>query len=103
MNMQQGFSMTFKPVDNELGLYNLRCYSHLSINEKLITRDVILAMHVELDPDWIEKIPVDQFAVLALEVASQVFSTQNTPAMVEAFKKDIAQAVGEIVIPLLED
>jgi hypothetical protein len=101
MDIKQGFSMSFKPVDGESELYDLKLYTHLSINEKVVTRDLIFGMFVELDNEWAQKIPADQFAVLATEVASQVVTAQYPADQTEQFRKDIAQAIKKIVNPLL--
>lgn len=103
MQFKQGFSMTFKPVHGEDELYQLKVYSMLSINEQVTTRDLMFTAFVELDTDWANKIPPDQFAVLAAEVASQMITAQYPKDQTEQFRKDIARAVDSIVKPLVEE
>lgn len=103
MKIRQGFSMTFKPVDGEQELYDLKVYTHLAINDKVTTRDLLFGMFVELDTDWADAIPADQFAVLASEIASQMITAQYPEEQTEQFRKDIAQAINSIVKPSLDD
>lgn len=96
MEIRQGFSMTFNPVDGERSLYDLKLFAHLSIGGKVTTRDMIRGAYIELDSEWVEQLPADQFAVLAVEVASQLVTVGYPPETVGSFREDIAQAIEAI-------
>jgi hypothetical protein len=96
MEIRQGFSMTFNPVDGERGVWDLKLFTHLSIGGKVSTRDMLRGAYIELDPEWAEQLPADQFAVLAVEIASQLVTVGYPPETVGTFRDDIAQAIEAI-------
>lgn len=102
IKFQQGFSMSFLPTGEVDGRYNVKLYSHLSIGGSATTRDLILGCFLDLDPDWAEKIPPDQFAVLAAEAASRLITSTYPPEAVGTFREDVARAVEEAVKPTLD-
>lgn len=102
MEIRQGFSMTFLPVDGDTDLFEVKLYTHLSINDRVTTRDQIRGAFIALTPEWVEKLPADQFAVLASEIASRIVTTGYPAETVGTFRKDIANAMEEIAKQLLD-
>lgn len=88
--------MTFHPVDGEPQLFDLKLFTHLSIGGKVSTRDMIRGAYIELDSEWVENLPADQFAVLAVEIASQMVTVGYPPETVGTFREDIARAIEAI-------
>jgi len=103
MEIRQGFTMSFMPVEASTSLYDLRLYTHLYINEKVTTRDLLFGVVVDLDEKWVASIPADQFAVLAMEIGSRMMTAQYPRDTVGTFREDIAQAVEAIVNPPLKE
>lgn len=93
--------MTFLPVDGDRELFELKLYTHLSINDKVSTRDQIRGAFIALTPEWSEKLPADQFAVLASEIASRIVTTGYPAETVGTFREDVAKAMEEIAKQLL--
>lgn len=48
---------------------------------------------LDIDIEWLQKIPVDQFATLVLEIASQVLVTSGTEEDVARLKESVAREV----------
>lgn len=101
MEIRQGFSMTFLPVDGESELYELKLYTHLAINDRVSTRDQLRGAFLALDSEWVGKIPPDQFAVLASEISSGIITAGYPADAVGTFREDVAKAMEEIAKQLL--
>lgn len=103
MDIHQGFSMTFTRVAGDDGIYDMKLFSRLSIGGKVNTRDLIFGTLVTLDSQWADGIPADQFAVLALELASRLLTHGYAVEATETFRKDIARKVEAVLKPSVDD
>lgn len=103
MKINQGFTMSLKPVDDQPGIFDLQLFTTLHIGEKVTTRDRILGVYLALDEEWAREIPADQFAYLALSVGQHFLTSGQEPSAVEDFRKSIASAMEAIGNPSVED
>jgi hypothetical protein len=103
MKIDQGFSMSLKPVDDQPGIFDLQLYTTLHIGDKVNTRDRILGVFLALDEKWAREIPADQFAYLALAVGQHFLTAGHAPDTVESFRISIADAMETILNASLGD
>lgn len=103
MKISQGFSMHLQPNPGNEDLYELKLFSHLWLGEAVITCDMIYAVMVEIDSEWADAIPHDQFAVLAMEIASQLMTAARPEDEVKPFRENIATEVKKIATALLKE
>lgn len=101
MKIKQGFSMHLQPHATEDNLYELKLFSHLWLGDSAVTCDLVYAVAIELDGEWADNIPHDQFAVLSLELASQLMTATRSAEEVEPFREDIAREVKKIAKAML--
>lgn len=103
MRIDQGFTMSLKPVDDQPGIFDLQLFTTLHIGEKVSTRDRLLGLYLHLDEKWAREMPADQFAYLALAVGQLFLTAGQEPDSVESFKKSIDDAVEAIINPSLDN
>ena len=101
MKINPGFSMHLQPHATDDDVYELKLFSHLWLGQSAVTCDMIYSMLVEIDGEWADNIPHDQFAVLALEVASQLITAGRDVEEAKTFRKDIANEIQKIAEAML--
>lgn len=101
MKIKQGFSMHLQPHATEEDLYELKLFSHLWLGESAVTCDMIYGVLVEIDSEWADTIPHDQFSVLAMEIASQLVTAGRDVEEAKAFRENIATEIQKIAKAML--